>query len=318
MSTAIFAFSRTGIDTACRIRSNLEKAQIYTVSRLASGALLPIPQPSASFYAQQFTQNDALIFVGSCGIAVRAIAPHVRSKATDPAVIVVDELGRHVIALLSGHIGGANALSNFLAAQLGAEPVITTATDLNEKFSVDSWAVQNGFCLSSLCNAKAVSAAILEGNIPFCSDFDVTKLPAGLVFGENGTVGICVTPTLREPFAVTLRVIPRCLHIGVGCRKNTPKSAVSQAVLGALARMQLDPRAVRTLASIDLKAGEPGLLEFCREQGWPIRFDTAEELRAVPGTFTPSAFVAQVTGVDNVCERAALRFADRLILKKNP
>lgn len=317
MSAAIFAFSRKGIATAKRIARCLEKVQIYTAARLAEeSGLIPIPQPSTEFYAQQFAQNSELIFVCSCGIAVRAIAPHVRSKTTDPAVLVVDEQGRHVIPLLSGHIGGANALSNFLAAQLGAEPVITTATDLSGKFAVDSWAVQNGFLLSSLCNAKAVSAAILEENIPFCSDFPVSKLPDGLVFGENGTVGICLTPTLREPFDRTLRLIPKCLHIGVGCRKNTSKAAISQAVLGALDRMKLDPRAVKTVASIDLKAHEPGLLDFCREQGFPVCFYTADELRAVPGDFTSSAFVQKVTGVDNVCERAALLGADHLILKK--
>ena len=316
MSTAIFAFSRTGIGTACRIRANLEKAEIYTVSRLAEGGLRPIPRPSAPFYGEQFACRDALIFVCACGIAVRAIAPFVRSKTTDPAVIVVDELGRHVIPLLSGHIGGANALSNFLAERLGGEAILTTATDLHGTFAVDTWAVQNGFFLDSLCKARAVSAAILEENLPICADFPLPDLAPGLIFGENGKLGICVTPTLREPFETTLRVIPPCLHIGVGCRKNTPAAAIRTAVLGALARCELDRRAVKTLASIDLKASEPGLLDFCREQNWPVSFYTAGQLRKVPGDFTPSAFVEQVTGVDNVCERAALLGADRLILKK--
>ena len=127
-----------------------------------------------------FRRTDALIFVGACGIAVRAVAPHLRSKAEDPAVLAVDETARFVVPLVSGHIGGANRLARLLARDLEAEPVVTTATDVNAKFSVDAWAAEQGLHINRLDAAKAVSAAILEGPVPLKSDFPIAgELPPG-------------------------------------------------------------------------------------------------------------------------------------------
>ena len=257
------------------------------------------------------------MFVGSCGIAVRKIAPYVHDKRTDPAVICVDELGTFVIPLLSGHIGGANALARRIAESLHATPVITTATDINCKFSVDTWATENGCAISSMKLAKAVSAAILEGDIPLKSDFPIAgTLPNGVISGETGTLGVYLTASDKEPFENTLRLIPRRLHLGIGCRRGIEKEAIERAVEQVFRENGLDFRAVSCAASIDLKQDEEGLLSFCEEQSLPIRFYSAAELEAVPGEFTPSPFVQKVTGVDNVCERAALIGAEDLIVRK--
>ena len=141
---------------------------LYAPQRIAQPPFAPITKPFQEFYGKLFQAHSALIFVGSVGIAVREIAPHVRSKATDPAVISLDELGKFVIPILSGHIGGANALAARLADALGATPVITTATDINHRFSVDTWATCHGCAISSLAAAKQVSAAVLEGDVPLC------------------------------------------------------------------------------------------------------------------------------------------------------
>ena len=137
MNAAIFCYSRAGIQTAKRVSRALHDADasLYTLARLEEPGFLPI-EPSV--YALEFSRRDALIFVGACGIAVREIAPYVRDKKTDPAVLVLDERARHVIPLLSGHIGGANRLALRLSSVLGADPVITTATDVNGKFAVDA------------------------------------------------------------------------------------------------------------------------------------------------------------------------------------
>ena len=258
-----------------------------------------------------------MIFVGSVGIAVREIAPHVRSKATDPAVIAVDERGQFVISVLSGHIGGANALAGHLAAALGATPVITTATDINRRFSADAWAARSGCRISSLSAAKAVSAAILEHDVPLCADVPVTgPLPAGVYSGRSGPVGIHIGYRVCRPFDVTLRLIPPMLRLGLGCRRGTERDTVRRAVEQVCRENAIDRRAICCAASIDLKADEAGLLEYCREEKLPISFYCAETLQAVPGEFTPSAFVRSITGVDNVCERAALLGAQQLIVRK--
>ena len=118
--------------------------------------------------AKEFTRRcfagcDAIVFIGAAGIAVRMIAPLVKAKDTDPAVLVIDEKGRFVIPILSGHIGGANALAMRLATLLHATPVITTATDVNGVFAVDVWATQNGCAIPDTQHIKAVSAALLVG-----------------------------------------------------------------------------------------------------------------------------------------------------------
>lgn len=319
MKIAVFAYSRQGCKTARRVIAHFadQEIQAYTMERFEEAGFLPICRPSKSFYGPIFNNVDAMVFVGSVGIAVREIAPHVRDKATDPAVISIDELGRFSVPLLSGHIGGANALALDLANALGATPVITTATDINKKFSVDAWAARNGYMIASLNRAKAVSAAILEQNVPLKSDFPiVTSLPNGVVLADSGDVGIRISVLKDEPYERTLRLIPPILHLGIGCRKGTPTEAIREAVESVLHEYNIDRRAIKCVASIDLKKEEPGLLEFCAERKLPVQFYTAEELKAVSGEFTPSEFVQSITGVDNVCERSALIGAKELIIKK--
>ncbi len=319
MKLAVFAYSRRGCALARKVLEALPEAEkaCYTLPRFEEAGFLPIPQPSLPFYGELFQSMDALVFVGAAGIAVRSIAPHVRSKKTDPAVLCLDELGTWVIPLLSGHIGGANALARNLAGALGAQCVLTTATDVNHRFSVDTWATEHGYALSSMAAAKAVSAAILERDVPFLSGLPVLTDPApGLAAGESGSVGIYIGWEKKEPFDTTLRLVPKALHLGVGCRRGTAEETIREAVEGTLEKAGVDPAAICCAASIDLKKDEGGLLAFCERMGWPIRFYTAEELKALPGDFTPSEFVAKVTGVDNVCERAALMGAEKLILHK--
>ena len=316
MNAAIFAFSRQGCQTARNIMAVCPDViwNSFTMERFGEADFSPI---SPKCYEESFAQSELMVFVGSCGIAVRKIAPFVHDKRTDPAVVCVDELGTFVIPLLSGHIGGANALARRIAESLHATPVITTATDINRKFSVDTWATENGCVISSMKLAKSVSAAILEGDIPIKSDFPVVgSLPNGVIPGETGQLGIYLTSTDKEPFEHTLRLIPRRLHLGIGCRRGTEKEAIQAAVEQVFQAHHLDFRAVKSAASIDLKKDEEGLLSFCREQKIPIRFYTAEELKTVSGDFTPSAFVQSITGVDNVCERSALMGAEKLIVRK--
>jgi cobalt-precorrin 5A hydrolase len=319
MKIAVFAYSRQGCKTARRVIAYFagHEIQAYTMARFEEPGFGSITRPSKPFYGPIFSSVDAMVFVGSTGIAVREIAPHVRDKATDPAVVSIDELGRFCVPLLSGHIGGANDLALELANALDATPVITTATDINKRFSVDAWAARNGYEIASLSRAKAVSAAILEQDIPLQCDYPImTKLPGGVILGDSGAVGIRISMYRDEPFERTLRLIPRILHLGIGCRKGTDISVIREAVDTVLKENNIDHRAVKCVASIDLKAEEAGLLAFCQEQKLPVLFFSAEELKAVPGEFTPSVFVQSITGVDNVCERAALIGAENLIVKK--
>ena len=319
MKAAVFAYSRQGCKTARRVMAFLADWEIhaYTMERFQEAGFAPIGKPSPSFYGPIFQWADAMVFVGSCGIAVREIAPHVERKDTDPAVIAVDELATFCIPLLSGHIGGGNDLARNLAQFLGALPVITTATDIHKKFSVDAWAARQGLHIASLTAAKHISARILESPVPIVSDFPiVTGLPGGTVTGASGELGICISCKVKEPFSETLLLVPPVLHLGIGCRRGTTCAAIEKAVSQVCQENGIHPRAIRLVASIDLKADEEGLLEFCEKRNLPVAFYTAAQLRSVPGAFTASERVLRVTGVDNVCERAAMVGAETLLVKK--
>lgn len=319
MKIAVFAYSRQGCKTARRVMEHFQGhcVQAYTMARFEEPDFGEISKPFKPFYGSIFASVDAMVFVGSVGIAVREIAPHVRDKSTDPAVVSIDELGKFSVPLLSGHIGGANDLALELAQAIGAMPVITTATDINKKFSVDAWAARRGLVITSLNRAKAVSAAILEQQVPLKCDYPVaTELPNGVVWGESGAVGIYVGVYKAEPFEKTLRLVPPIVHLGIGCRKGTSMQVIAQSVEAVLKEQNLDPKAICCVASIDLKKEEEGLLQFCKSWNLPITFYSADELQAIQGDFTPSEFVQSITGVDNVCERAALLNAERLIVRK--
>ena len=272
-------------------------------------------------------QCDAIIFVGATGIAVRAIAPFICGKTVDPAVLVIDEAGRYVISLLSGHLGGANALARTAASLIEAEPIITTATDTESAFAVDTFAKENGFLLTDLRKAKEVSAKVLRGEkLRIYSDIPMERLvqrparhEAELVPAQDiDRADIVISyrthilkPAENSSQAIGLRLIAKRVHVGLGARKGVTQAEVAAAVATCLEDAGIDPRAVVALASIDLKKQEAGILAYSYESGVPFVTYTAEELRTVEGAFVGSSFVQSVTGVANVCERAAAYAAGR-------
>lgn len=255
-----------------------------------------------------FTHYDALVFIGACGIAVRSIAPYIKNKLTDIPVVVCDELGQYAIPILSGHLGGANLLSQRVAEATNGVAVITTATDINHKFSVDTWAKSNHLTIVEPQKIKIVSSALLDGiPVGFYSDIPMDT-PQGL--STSGRVGIVVSNYVStNPFEDTLHLLPKNLVLGIGCKRGTTMETVENVVLSTLRTLHLDIRSVARVCSIDLKADEEGILKFCQEYHLSTEFYTADELNAVRGSFSVSKFVKGVTGVDCVCERSAVRGA---------
>ena len=301
---------------------------------------------TSAWAGEKFSDSDALIFIGAAGIAVRSVAPYVASKKSDPAVLVIDECGQFVISLLSGHLGGANELALEAAEILHAVPVVTTATDLHHRFAVDVFAKKNNCSIFNMKAAKEVSAALLAGKkVGFYSEFPVEgELPDGLVLCNEygipvGTVdtkqevsdkegedsadkteltaeksesadidcGIAVTMHIScTPFISTTQVVPRCLTLGMGCRKGKDVQGIAEAAQKVLVRSELYKEAFEQIASIDLKKDEQGIQALSEDWHIPFITYTENELKQVPGEFTPSPFVKKITGVDNVCERSAV------------
>ncbi len=319
MKISLFTYTKNGCGTAEKVLNCFEDAEkkAYAPERFSKDGFLPLESGHEKIYARMFSWSDLIIFVSACGIAVRKIAPYIRNKCEDPAVICIDESGKFVIPLLSGHIGGANEYAKTITEKLGSVCVITTATDINNRFSVDAWAKKQGFIIDDMSLAKAVSAEILEKDVPLASEFEICpSYPDGIIAGDSGKLGIYVGTKKKTPFDRTLRIITPVLHLGIGCRKGTEAKTVRGLVEAVLEENNIDKRAIKCAASIDIKSNEAGLLEFCRENNWDISFYSAEELKRVSGDFSASEFVKTVTGVDNVCERAALTGAENLVVKK--
>lgn len=276
---------------------------------------------------KMFAEKRAMIFVSATGIAVRAIAPWIRDKMTDPPVVTVDEGAQFVIPLLSGHVGGANELARHIADWLEAVPVITTATDVNGKFAVDLFASAYHMTITDRKEAKNISAAVLEGKqIGVFSDLPIKKLPDGFVMDRWCEENICITvkdPSFPEKKASYLRLVPRAVVLGVGCRRGTDPEFMKEKVFALLKEHGIDPAAVKAIASVDVKQDEPAVLDLkqlfdgeCLHQPCEQRFYTPEQLNQVPGDFKESAFVKKQIGVGNVCERSACAAGGKLLVEK--
>lgn len=329
MEAAIYSFSLRGAKLSKRITALLKSLDYHvsnkTVAKYAEEASLePLLPDHNVACAEDFSRCQLLVFVGAVGIAVRTIAPFIKSKLTDPAVLSIDERGNFVIPLLAGHIGGANEMSRYVAAALGAQACVTTATDVNGLFAVDEWAARNNMVLCSLKAAKDFAAALVAGEkvgLYMDAGLEVAgSLPKQVEINGSLPIGMAITLSKRlAPFRKsTLRLLPKIVHLGIGCKRNTPLERIEELVLPELERMDLDMRSIAGIASVDLKKDEQGLLAFAKKYNLPARFYTAEELNALEGDFTPSSFVQSVVGVSNVCERSAVKDAagGRLALRK--
>lgn len=315
MNAIIFSFTRNGAKISLKLQKYLDscgfKTGLYTTRRYKEidQALKEISPSLQEMCKEFFSTCRLMIFIGATGIAIRSIAPYIRSKTRDPAVISIDEQGKFVIPLLSGHIGGANSLATGIAAVLKAVPVITTATDVNDLFAVDEWAARHNMSIFNMDAAKTFASYLVDcKKVGVKSEFPVRgPLPKGMILAEEGPVGLAIS--LRktvQPFVETVVLRPRILHLGIGCRRGTSTDKIEEIVMQELTKLKVTLSVVKGIASIDVKKDEQGLLTFAEECALPVRFYSAEELNAVKGDFTPSAFVAQTVGVDNVCERAAV------------
>ncbi len=281
---------------------------------------------------EYFDKVSAIIFFAAVGIAVRCIAPHIGHKSMDPAVIAVDGTGHYCIPLLSGHAGGANELARQIAACIGAQAVITTATDCENKFAVDEFARKNGLVVTDWQLAKEISVAVLNGRrIRLISEYAISgRKPEELtvVEGENGSdeeeqavPGIIISdhrlPALKHR---SLQLVPRCIVVGIGCRRGTAYDKINQAVMDCLEKCRLHDRAICAVTSIDLKQNETGILRFCEVYNVPFVTFGADELSGINGDYSGSEFVERITGVDCVCERSAVLYAqgkeDSLLCRK--
>ncbi len=311
MKIQLVSFTNQGGQLCALLQNELNRQGHNSVGycKYDIDGIKPLVCDIRSFTKYAFDTCEAIIFIGAVGIAVRAIAPFVKSKQSDPAVLVIDETAKYVIPVLSGHIGGANDLALSLSHILSAQAIITTATDCNDRFAVDTWALKNGCHIANIENVKHISAAILKGEkVGLYSDFPIEgDLPGGLIFSNNTRVGICISKEEKHYFEHRLHLIPRQYVLGIGCKKNTKYDSLIDFIDSILLEYKISQYQIEAIASIDLKADETALLGMSKEWRVPFYTYSAQELSLVPGDFTESSFVKATTGVGNICERAAIK-----------
>ncbi|MGN0298496.1 MAG: cobalt-precorrin 5A hydrolase [Lachnospiraceae bacterium] len=298
---------RVNLATKCRQLDKADCTILYETDSLSKWA------------QKRFERHEAIIFVGAVGIAVRAIAPYLKDKLSDPPVLVMDELGQYVIPILSGHVGGANELAVFMARQLGAQAVLTTATDLNHLFAVDLFAKKNQLVLSDRNGIAKVSSKVLRREPVFfaCDGIIENEIPAELVRKIGTKREICLDDMGQKmldfvisPYIIdnrcSLQLFPKCIVVGVGCKRGKQKAEIEAVVQTVLRQYGISKNAVCEITSIDVKKDEEGIVALAEQYQVPYQVFSAEALLEVKGTFSSSDFVRKQVGVDNVCTRSAM------------
>lgn len=297
MNIAIVAITAGGKRLAQNLATRLEGASLL---HPAEG------QKVAELIAANWQRFDGLVCIMAAGIVVRAIAPLLQGKHTDPCVVVLDERGQHTVSLLSGHVGGGNELARKVAALTGGTPVITTASDTLHLAALDLWAKAQGLVPPSREKLTAAAALLVNrGELRLYTNETVISLPPGLIqVNDAAQADIIVSASTGFTEESTI-FRPRNLVIGVGCNRGTPVDEFESALTELLAALHLDVACIRNLASIDKKNDEPGLLQFAAVHGWLIDFFPGDRINTLQNVAISFAAL-QAVGAIGVAEPAAL------------
>lgn len=306
MKISVICFTEQGFKIAQKVAKNLENCHYVRAFGHEKVSFM-------DWTKDRFLDSQAIIFISAMGICIRAIAPNIKNKLTDPAVLVVDDCANFCISVLSGHVGGANELAYKIAEILNSTPVITTATDVNKVFAIDVFAKKNDFLMENTGNIKKISAKLLNNQQVYVkSDFKLMNLPENMIMSSNECDLYLTYKSNIEENALVLR--KKCLNIGIGCRKDSEN--VGKSVEKIFNEQNFSLKSIKNIASIDIKSEETGIHEFASKLNIKPVFYSANQLNSLKGQFTQSEFVKKVAKTDNVCERSAKMLGDEIILRK--
>jgi cobalt-precorrin 5A hydrolase len=322
--TAAVAITKHGIEIARRIKQKMPEVEIYVPAKHSDGGsdITWFSEQSTQLVGSLFKTHDALICIFSLGAVIRIIAPHLVDKKSDPAVIVIDDRANHVISTLSGHLGGANALARLVASFLGAQPVITTAADVNETIAVDLVGKEFGWTIENFDNVTKTSAlmvneekiaiyqdageknwwhAPLPKNVTVVDNIDQVKSPefkAGLVISDRA---------VTDPEILIKSVIyrPKSLVVGIGLHWDTSKDVIETGIRTVLAEKGLSFQSIRNISSINRGAKVKGLDEFSAQYAIPVEIYDKDKLATV-SVPNPSPTVQKFEGTASVSEASSL------------
>lgn len=310
MKTAIIVFTNRGERLSQDICKDLDGAYIF-INKNVSGGIKSVLQ-------KIFISYDNIIFISAVGIAVRMLAPYIKSKTEDPAVVVMDDMGKYAVSLLSGHIGGANSLAKKLEKITGAEAIITTASDGRNIEAVDMFAKRLNLHIEDMKMAKKITAIMVNGgNIYYESEIKAS-IGYDNINNKNYEGAIYVTSlkniSCDKPVCI---LVPKNLVVGIGCKRGKSKMEILNALEKVFKENNLNIRSICGIASIDIKKNEMGIVELSKQLNCPFFTFSKEDICKVQHMFTSSDFVKSKVGVTSVCEPCAYLAGGELIVKKS-
>lgn len=303
----IIAITLQGMKLAKKLKDQFPDSVIYTLEKWHDEECVTIKPDLSTFTAQLFATHKTLVYIMATGIVVRSIANHLVSKTSDPAVVVLDEKGQFVISLLAGHLGGANAIATEIASATNGTAVITTASDVQGLPSVDMIAKAHGLKITSMQDAKTLTAMTVNRQKIGWRNDSLLDLPAYYSLEDNTVEGLVVVSNRSDlvaqaPFA---QLVPQNIIIGVGCRRNTDGQQIIDFIAEQLQLNSINKLSILQIASIDIKADEQGIHDAAAYFNVTTQFIAAAEIERIEHEFSPSAFVKSQVGVSAVCEPAA-------------
>lgn len=310
MKLACLSFTKAGERIGVKIKYNLKyEVKLFNKEELKGELHKKIEEI--------FNSYDGIIFVSSTGLAVRLISPYLKSKLNDPAVVVIDDMGRFTISLLSGHIGGANELTSEISGILGSISVITTASDGRGIEAVDMFAKKNNLFIENMEAAKKITSMMVEGKrIALLSELDLNIKYENIVNSEpDGYIAVTYKTDFKcnLPFCI-LR--PRILNIGIGCRRGKSSYEILDFITSVFKENNLSIKSIKAIGSIDIKADELGIIEAAKKLNCKFKTFTKEEIALVQDKFVGSSFVESQIGVKSVAEPSAYLLGGEIVLKR--
>ena len=332
---AVLAITKNGIDMSLRIKEHFSDFEIFAPVKFSdnNGKIQWYDESTTQKIVDLFKSNDGIVCLFSLGAVIRLLAPHIKDKKTDPAVIVIDDNANFVISVLSGHLGGANELSNEIAEKIGSTPVITTAADVNKTIAVDLVGKEFGWKIDDDSNVTRISAFMVNKekigifqnigkkewwkgkfpeNITFFSNIEELKA------SESKGYLIITNDQIDDESVLKNSVVYRVpdLVVGIGLHWDTSKETILNGVNETLKKFELKQKQIARLVSIKKDKDVIGLIELGREMNIPIEYIDREELATITAP-NPSETVQAFEGTASVSEAAAIKSSKgELIVEK--
>ena len=335
---AILSITNNGRELALKIKESMKNVDVFFIKKdtdYKNDEVIVVNQGLKEFIPQVFDKYDYLVFIMATGIVVRTIAPLIISKFSDPAILVMDEKGNNIISLLSGHMGGANEMTLYMSDLINSHPVITTATDVNKKSSLDMIAKKlNGHIDDFRDNVLKINSMLvnneevhlyIDGNYKinhqgftlYDEKTDLDKVRNLVVVTNKKDINKMLNKNIENLNEKIIKVTPKDIVIGVGCKKNTDSKHMKNSLIKFLAEYNIDINAVKEIGSIEIKKDEKAIIDLAKFLDVKFKTFSVEEISKVDYLYEKSDWVKKNVGVYSVSDPVAHLLSEgRVIINK--